>query len=222
MLQQTQVDRVVPKYRAFLAAFPTVRSLARALPRDVLRLWQGLGYNRRALYLHRAAQEIVRAHKGRVPSEKSVLEALPGIGSYTAGAICAFAFNTPVVCIETNIRRVYLHHFFAQQVNVSDARLMPYIEATLDRTRPREWYWALMDYGATLPKVLKHNPNRRSRQYAKQSSFEGSDRKLRGAIVRFSLAGKRMTLSALSQELKASTPRIVRIVRQLRKEGFLS
>src|SRR5258708_1445193 len=110
MLQQTQVDRVIGYYEKFLASFPTFRSLAQAKVADVLRLWQGLGYNRRALMLQRAAQMITNDQEGL----------LPGVGPYTAGAVLAFAFNKPVAIIETNIRRVYLYHYFADQVDVGD------------------------------------------------------------------------------------------------------
>lgn len=183
MLQQTQVDRVVPKYHAFIGAFPSVRDLAAAPLRDVLRLWQGLGYNRRARYLHEAAKCVVLEHAGRFPKTYHALRALPGVGPYTAGAIMAFAYNEPVGLIETNVRAVYLHHCFPRRDAVRDSELMPIIERTLDRERPREWYYALMDYGSHL-KRSGENPSRRSKHHTNQSVFAGSDRQLRGAIIR--------------------------------------
>lgn len=181
MLQQTQVVRVLPKYKEFLKKFKTIHALAEAPLREVLIAWQGLGYNRRAKFLHQGAKYIVKEHKGIFPKEN--LETIPGIGNYTACAIQAFAFNTPYPCIETNIRTVYLHHFFKDASNVSDKEILVYIEKTLDRENPREWYWALMDYGAHL-KASGIKINNKSKHHTKQSSFKGSEREIRGAIIR--------------------------------------
>ncbi len=183
MLQQTQVDRVIPKYRAFLKAFPKAAMLAAAPLSEVLTLWSGLGYNRRALYLKRAAETVATKRNGKFPKTAVELELLPGVGSYTARAVAAFAYNIPDVCIETNIRRVFLHEFFPNSMDVSDIKLFPLIAETLDTKNPREWYWALMDYGAYLKKIVK-NPNQRSKQYVKQSKFEGSLRQIRGALLK--------------------------------------
>lgn len=182
MLQQTQVPRVIPKYTAFLKTFPSATVLAAAPLRDVLRMWHGLGYNRRAKLLHQCAQTVHTAF----PRTYKELVQLSGIGPYTAGAIMVFAYNEPVVLIETNVRTVFLHHFFADRTNVSDAELLPYIERTLDRKNPRAWYAALMDYGTHL-KASIGNQNRRSRTYTKQSAFKGSDRQIRGAILAYLL-----------------------------------
>lgn len=190
MLQQTQVDRVVPKYRAFLKVFPNVRVLASAELRDVLALWSGLGYNRRALYLKRAAEAIVSKHKGIFPKDPEVLETLPGVGPYTARAIATFSHDVPYIFIETNIRRVFLSEFFPRSTKVPDAKLFPLIEAMLPKDiSVREWYWALMDYGSSLTSTKK-NPNKRSAHYVKQSTFAGSVREVRGAMLR-ELTGKR-------------------------------
>ncbi len=143
MLQQTQVDRVIPKYKHFIKQFPTFAALARAKQKDVLIAWQGLGYNRRALNLKRTAESVWNTHNGRLPKETNVLIALPGIGSYTAGAIRAFAWNLPSTVIETNIRTVYLHHFFPTQKKVSDKTLLPLIEKTSDTKNPRECSYGL-------------------------------------------------------------------------------
>jgi len=183
MLQQTQVDRAVPKYRAFLRAFPNFSALARAPLKQVLLAWQGLGYNRRALALRRIAQAVVRDHGGILPRSHSELEALPGIGPYTASAIRVFAWNQPDALIETNIRSVFIHHFFKNRRRVPDAALLPFIGATLDRAHPCRWYEALMDYGSDL-KGRVPNPNRRSADHVRQSRFEGSTRQLRGLLLR--------------------------------------
>lgn len=191
MLQQTQTERVVPKYLAWLEAFPTAADLAAAPFPQVLAAWSGLGYNRRAGYLQSACRQVVQELGGVFPSTAKELQRLKGVGAYTAGAVAAFAFNRPEVFIETNIRSVYLFFFYPDQEKVSDAQLMPLIQATLYRSDPRLWYYALMDYGAALKKSTA-NPNRQSRHYSRQSRFEGSLRQARGAIVRqLSLGGNR-------------------------------
>lgn len=183
MLQQTQVERVLPKYEAFIAAFPTVETLANASLRDVLALWVGLGYNRRAKFLKATAEAVVSGG-GRFPVTKQALENLPGIGPYTAGALMAFAYNKPVIMIETNIRTVYIHHYFSEsKETVSDKDILKLVELTLPKENIREWYYALMDYGSSLKREFGSN-NKRSKSYAKQSTFAGSDRQIRGAIVR--------------------------------------
>lgn len=191
MLQQTQTERVVPKYLTWLEAFPTAADLAAAPFPQVLAAWSGLGYNRRAGYLQSACRQVVQELGGVFPSTAKELQRLKGVGAYTAGAVAAFAFNRPEVFIETNIRSVYLFFFYPDQEKVSDAQLMPLIETTLYRPDPRVWYYALMDYGAALKKSTA-NPNRQSRHYSRQSRFEGSLRQARGAIVRqLSLGGNR-------------------------------
>lgn len=175
MLQQTQVDRVIPYYKNFLTLFPTPQKLAQAKISDVLRSWQGLGYNRRALYLHRTAQLI----RGSASYQLK----LHGVGEYTKKAISVFAFNKPEVLIETNIRTVFLHHFFPISESIHDRELIRIVERTLDRKNPREWYWALMDYGAYIKKTLG-NQNSRSKHYLKQSKFAGSLRQERGRLLK--------------------------------------
>ena len=196
MLQQTQVERVVPKFEAFVVRFPTVQSLANAPLSDVLVAWNGLGYNRRAKFLWLAAQKITTNFAGQVPRTQPELVGLPGVGPNTAGAILAYSFNQPVVFIETNIRSVYLHHFFNDAEKVSDKQILELIQQTLSREHPREWYWALMDYGAHL----KRQGNGRLAQSAhhkKQAPLKGSLREMRGRII------KTLSASPLGeQELK--------------------
>jgi len=220
MLQQTQVARVLPKYTQFIRRFPTVHALDRAELRDVLDAWQGLGYNRRALFLKRLAREVAEQYDGNLPSDREKLKALPGIGDATSGALCAFAFNTPVVFIETNIRSVYIHHFFADRAAVSDDEILPYVERTLDLRKPREWYYALMDYGVHLKSIMP-NPSRKSRHYAKQSPFKGSDRELRGRILRILTAGGPLRAAALAARLRETDTRVARTVRTLLKDGLI-
>jgi A/G-specific adenine glycosylase len=200
MLQQTQVNRVIPKYKAFLQRFPTVAVLARAPLADVLTLWQGLGYNRRAKCLHECAQVVVRDYEGVFPAYESALRTLPGIGAYTAGAMLAFAFNQGIPIIETNIRTVYLEHFFKNAAVVTDKEILHIVTKTLPPDNPREWYYALMDYGAHLKRVGKGQLHK-SRAYRKQLPFKGSNRQLRGAIIRFLTQNHRATKRALRTKL---------------------
>ena len=198
MLQQTQVSRVIPKYEQFLVAFPSVAALAQAELSEVLALWLGLGYNRRAKFLHQAAQVAHDLYHDLIPSTYTELITLPGIGPNTAGAILSYAYNQKVAFIETNIRTVFLHHCFTGQVDISDSQILPLVEQAvnnLSELSPREWYWALMDYGVHL-KATQPNPSRRSKHHTKQSKFEGSRRQMRGAILR-QLAKQHMTLKQL-------------------------
>ncbi len=222
MLQQTQVDRVIPKFNDWMRRFPTVRALAQASARDVLAAWQGLGYNSRALRLQQAAIAVVDRHRGRVPQTRDELEALPGIGPYTAGAILAFAYNQSEVFIETNIRRVYIHHFFKGHGAIADAEIIPIIARTLDREAPARWYAALMDYGSTLPKVLKENPNVKSRHYTKQSRFKGSVRQLRGAILRQLLDASGVTVADIHIATVRTTDDIEKALVGLERDGLVT
>jgi A/G-specific adenine glycosylase len=181
MLQQTQVARVIPKYRLFLQAFPGIRVLAQSPFSEVLSAWSGLGYNRRAMYLWETAKIIDGS--STFPQSLEELQKLPGIGPNTAGAIVAYAFNRPVSFIETNIRTVYISHFFSGQHAVSDASIRELVNETLDRGQPRQWYWALMDYGSYL-KISVGNVNRSSSNYVRQSNFAGSNRQIRGYVIR--------------------------------------
>jgi A/G-specific adenine glycosylase len=187
MLQQTQVERVMPFYKNFIKQFPTAKRLASAPLSDVLKAWQGLGYNRRAKMLHQAAKELAnKPPSGTRLNLVENLEKLPGVGPYTARAVAAFAFNHDVVFVETNIRTAVIHHFFLRRKKVSDKE----IEEILTRLRQgasageaREWYAALMDYGAYLKKSgVKLNT--KSKHYTKQSKFTGSAREARGAILK--------------------------------------
>lgn len=183
MLQQTQTARVVPKFENWLKKYPDFTTLAQASKHDVLTAWSGLGYNRRGLALLQIAQIVMQDFNGNLPANPDILQKLPAIGPNTAGSICAFAFNLPVVFIETNIRTVFTHTFFPQQVGISDKQLLPLIEQTIDQENPRDWYYALMDYGVYLK---QHVPkiNSASKHYTKQSKFIGSKREIRGAIIK--------------------------------------
>jgi A/G-specific adenine glycosylase len=200
MLQQTQVDRVIPKFHEFMAAFSTVKDLAQAPLGDVLKVWSGLGYNRRAKFLHDAAKKIETDFKGKIPSAFEELVKLPGVGPNTAGAILAYSFNQPVVFIETNIRTVYFYHFFPDTALVSDKELKEVVAATIDSEHPRQWYWALMDYGAFLKKQGAGRIDKSS-HYKKQAPLKGSLREMRGLILKILAAGDQKP-----EELQALLP----------------
>ena len=208
MLQQTQVPRVLTRMPEWLERFPDVRALAAAQPSDVLEAWQGMGYNRRALALHKAAQRVVEDFGGEFPRETRELVSLPGIGPATAQGIRSFAFDLPGVYLETNVRTVFLHHYFPDVPAVPDRELVPLIEAACPAApgcaaadaapfavpedagdTPRAWYYALLDYGAYLKKTLP-NPSRRSAGYTRQSKFEGSRRQKRAHIGRMLLTAR--------------------------------
>jgi len=220
MLQQTQVERVIEKFQEFLEAFPDFNALADApLPR-LLRIWQGMGYNRRALALKALAQKVVAVHRGRLPHETEKLIALPGIGPYTAGAIAAFAFNRPVVFMDTNIRRVYIHEFFQDRDDIHDDEIIPFLERTMDTEHPRKWYNALMDYGTMLKKG-QVNPNRRSAHYMRQSPFENSNRQVRGKILKVLVTESQLSAAQIVKRTCMDTERVKANLTKLTEEGFI-
>lgn len=223
MLQQTQTTRVAEKFPEFLKRFPDFKTLAASTPADVIRAWQGLGYNRRALFLRALAQTVVADYQGTLPRDPAELVKLPGIGKNTAGSVAAFAFNLPTVFIETNIRSVFLHHFFPNQTDVPDSDLMPLITASLPPDNTREWYWALMDWGVHLKKN-NPNPSRASKHHVQQSKFIGSKRQVRGAILR-ELAKSPLTEKQLLNKVKSlasvSLSDTQLIIKTLINEGFI-
>lgn len=183
MLQQTQVVRVMPKFETFIARFPDVSTLADAGLDEVLRFWQGLGYNRRAKFLHEAAKMTRDDFFGIFPSTETELLKLPGVGKNTAGAILAYAFNQPALFIETNVRTVYLHHFFAEQTGISDRQILEKLVETIDRDEPRRFYQSIMDYGTYLKSNGVKNISA-SKHYRKQAPLRGSIREVRGLIIK--------------------------------------
>jgi len=236
MLQQTQTERVIPKYKAWLERFPTAKDLAAANFSDVLIQWSGLGYNRRARFLQNACKTVVEKFNGEFPHTKNELQKLSGVGPYTSGAVSAFAFNNPEIFIETNIRAVYIFFFYSNKTGVSDSDLLQLIEQTLYKENPRIWYYALMDYGAELKRKIK-NPNRKSAHYTKQTKFEGSLRQARGAILRqltnlsskqnspssdeLSFQSTKITLKDISKAESIEYERIVKAAESLKMEGFI-
>jgi len=218
MLQQTQTQRVIPKYISFLKKFPTLQALAQAPLKEVLIVWQGLGYNRRAKMLHKAAQSIVFEKGGVLPTVYEDLVNLPGIGEYTAKAIRVFVWDKPEVLIETNVRAVFIHEFFNTKKKVSDKDIRVLVQRTLPRKNFSEWYAGLMDYGSYLKQTYT-NPSRKSATHAKQTAFVGSDREIRGAIIRV-LSKKPLTKRSLTA-LPFDKDRIEIQLEKLLKEGLI-
>jgi A/G-specific adenine glycosylase len=221
MLQQTQTDRVAKKFGAFIQKFPSFEELAAASQAEVITSWQGLGYNRRALALHKIAKIIVQEYQGILPNDPKLLQTFPGIGLHTAGSICAFAYNMPAIFIETNIRTVFLYHFFRGQKQVHDKLLMILIAQTVDHENPRHWYYALMDYGVVLKKEFHNLINHQSRHHAVQSKFEGSERQIRGMILKILTKQKSVTFEDLCNLIDREPKRIEKNLHALCQEGFL-
>jgi len=221
MLQQTQVERVLGKYKEFLASFPDFDSLAHAPLRKLLRLWSGLGYNRRALALQSLAKQVIAEHQGKLPSDPKELLTLPGIGKYTAGAVAAFAYNIPEIFMDTNIRRVFINEFFFDREGIRDDEIFPLVKQTLDRRNPRLWYNALMDYGS----MLKHghiNLNRKSAHYVHQKSFINSRRQIRGMILKVFVNEPVLTVAQIGEKTGIEKNKIKINLDCLCKEGFIN
>ena len=179
MLQQTQVSRVLPKYTEFLRVFPTVFDLAQASPAHILRIWKGMGYNRRALYLFRAAKTIVGEYQGKFPKSEKELIKLPGLGRYTARAILVFAYEKDVPLVDTNIRQIITHFFFNDKPQ-KESDIEDVARQLLPKGKSWEWHQALMDYGALAMKSEKLKVKNVKKAAV---PFKESDRFYRGRIV---------------------------------------
>lgn len=217
MLQQTQVARVQPKYRQFIVRYPSLRSLAAADSAELLTLWSGLGYNRRALMLRACARTVARNHRGRLPEDFRLLVALPGIGAYTARAINVFARNRDEVCVDTNVRRVLTHelrlprHLTPSQLELVARRVLP-------PGRSREWHSALMDYGrlAATGRVTGVRPAAR-----RPAAFVGSSRYYRGRLLKRLVNGGALTVTQAARELTLGVPAAQTIIRALERDGLI-
>lgn len=220
MLQQTQTERVADKFDTFITAFPDFETLVRAPFSDVLLYWKGLGYNRRALALQKIASIVTHEHAGIVPHDIKTLELWPSIGKATARSIITFAFNQPTTFIETNIRTVFIYFFFPNGIHIHDDELEPLVQASVDQKSPRDWYYALMDYGVMLKKTVG-NFSKQSKHHTKQSRFIGSDRQLRGVILQILLDTQQLDYNFLCQIVDKNPDRVKKIISDLHKEGFL-
>ena len=220
MLQQTQTNRTISKFEEFIAQFPDFKTLAQASFVDVLRVWKGLGYNRRARWIQQSAQTIYNQHNNKLPPKSADLVKLPGIGPATSCSIVTFAFNAATIFIETNIRTVFLHEFFKNQENISDKEIIPLIAATVDQENPREWYYALMDYGVHLKKTHP-NPSRNSKHHTKQSKFKGSDRQMRGRILEALLVHGPSSQQELAEVCTCEEARLQKLITALLHEKLV-
>lgn len=221
MLQQTQTGRVTEKFLIFKEKFPNFLALSKASLEDVLKAWQGLGYNRRAIALKKIADIIINDYHGKLPDSIEILKTFPQIGHNTASSVAAFAFNKPTVFIETNIRRVFIYFFFHNRNNITDKVIIPIVEKTLDKTNPREWYYALMDYGVMLKKLYP-DLNKQSAHYRKQSPFKGSNRQIRGELLKLLVKNKILKISEIEKSLKKiPEKKLMTVLSQLEKEEFI-
>ena len=221
MLQQTQTGRVMEKFLNFTEEFPNFLALSKAPLEDVLKAWQGLGYNRRAIAIKKIAEIIINDYQGILPDSIEILKTFPQIGHNTASSVAAFAFNKPSVFIETNIRRVYIYFFFHNKNNIPDKAIIPIVEKTLDKTNPREWYYALMDYGVMLKKLYP-DLNKKSAHYRKQAQFKGSNRQIRGDLLKLIIRTKSLKKFEIENKFKnINREKLKTILIQLEKEGFI-
>jgi A/G-specific adenine glycosylase len=221
MLQQTQTSRVSEKYLLFTKKFPDFLSLSAASLEEVLKEWKGLGYNRRAIALKKIAESVVNDFEGKLPNSIEILQSFPQIGYNTASSIISFAFNKPTVFIETNIRRVYIYFFFYNKSKISDKEILPIVEKTIDNSNPRDWYYALMDYGVMLK---KNHPelNKKSTHYRKQAPFKGSTREIRGKILKLLIKQGTTDIKKIQRAFKNKEPKKIKnTLNQLKKEGFI-
>ena len=221
MLQQTQTGRVVEKFLNFIEKFPNFLVLSNAPLEEILKAWQGLGYNRRAIALKQIAEVIIRDYNGQLPDSVEILKTFPQIGHNTASSIATFAFNKPTFFIETNVRRVFIYFFFPGKSKITDKEITPLLEKTMDSTNPREWYYALMDYGVMLKKTYP-DLNKKSAHYRKQAPFKGSNREIRGKLLKLLLKNRTLKISELKNKLKdVSSKKLMTILTQLEQEGFI-
>lgn len=219
MLQQTQTHRVAEKFIEFIEKFPDFKSLSQASVEELLSIWQGLGYNRRAIALKKIAERIMMEFNGDVPKDLELLTSLPQIGHNTASSILSFAYNIPTYFIETNIRRVYIYFFFSGKSQIDDKDIMEIVKHTIDKENPRDWYYALMDFGVMLKKTHPEL-NKRSAHYRKQSKFDGSTRQVRGKILKL-LLKKPLSSNEIIDKIHFDQKKILKILNTLKKEGFI-
>ena len=236
MLQQTQASRVVPAFRDFLARFPTVRALAAAPRRDVVRAWDGLGYNRRAVWLSEGARAIVHEHRGRMPRDPQTLRTLPGVGPYTAAAISSIAFGEPVAVVDTNVRRVVARvHLGVDGRQARTRRVWELAQAWLDRQDPVTWNQAVMDLGREVCRprprcdvcplaracAFRTSGALATRGKGATDAFEGSSRQVRGAIVRTLRAHEALTPGRLAAETGFKVERVDAAIDGLAADGLV-
>lgn len=221
MLQQTQTRRVSEKYLKFKKKFPDFLSLSIASLEEVLKEWKGLGYNRRAIALKTIADTVVKDFEGKLPDSIDILKSFPQIGHNTASSIITFAFNKSTAFIETNIRRVYIYFFFPNKRKIDDKEILPIVKKSVDNANPREWYYALMDYGVMLKKAHPEL-NKKSTHYRKQAPFKGSTRQIRGKILELLIKQGKMEIKNIQRVFDSNEQKKIKnMLNQLEKEGFI-
>ena len=221
MLQQTQTRRVSEKYLKFKKKFPDFLSLSIASLEDVLKEWKGLGYNRRAIALKTIADTVIKDFEGKLPDSIDILKSFPQIGHNTASSIITFAFNKSTAFIETNIRRVYIYFFFPNKSKIDDKEILPIVKKSVDNVNPREWYYALMDYGVMLKKAHPEL-NKKSTHYRKQAPFKGSTRQIRGKILELLIQQGKMEIKNIQSAFDSNEQKEIKnTLNQLEKEGFI-
>jgi A/G-specific adenine glycosylase len=216
MLQQTQVDRVVPKYLAWIREFPDWKALAHASRQSILKSWSGLGYNRRAIYLQRMAQTIIKKHKGKLPKNPEDLLELPGVGPYTSKSILIFAFNAPLATIDTNIRRTLIHELKLHP-KIPLNKLGQIAEQLVPKNASRDWHNALMDYATLrLPKTPHIKP------LSKQTRFKGSIRQIRGEVIRRLTTHKHISMTIVARDMKRPITDVKKAAASLHREHLIN
>lgn len=233
MLQQTQVERVKEKYSLFTSKYPDFASLALAPLEEIITMWHGLGYNRRAVWMKQAAERVYNEYNGILPKDPTILEKFKGIGHATAREMTVFSYNIREPFIETNIRRVYIYFFFCDKSKIDDNEILTLVDQTIDDKNPREWFYALMDYGVMLKKKFpRENPNTKSAQYTKQSKFNGSNRQLRGKILKLIIDQRGIEIEHLisiivdeksdsSSESSWNKDSVMRNIAKMQEEGII-
>lgn len=220
MLQQTQTQRVLPKYQLFLDLWPDFYSLSTASLTDILLAWKGLGYNRRAKALKQIAQRS-KEWGYTLPCDNRKLLDLPMVGPATAAAVMAFSYDEPAIYLETNVRRVILHYFFPDEEGVHDRMISQVLALLSDlQEEHRHWYYALMDIGVLL-KATGVNPNRRSHHYTRQSPFENSLRQVRSTVLDIIATSGTQPLDGLASALAFPRERILSALESLIADGLL-
>ena len=216
MLQQTQVNRVILFYEKWITRWTTIDALASATRSEVLQAWMGLGYNSRAINLHKTAQKIVTEFDRDVLEAMKQYEEIPGVGRYTSQAVQIFSTNADFVTVDTNIRRIFIKEFNLPE-KVSDKELWKLAEKCLPIGKSRDWHNALMDYGAL------HLTSKKTgiKPKTQQSRFEGSDRQLRARVLRILLQGDE-SLTNMSRTLNVASSWLQRILEKLVSEEIIS
>ena len=215
MLQQTQVNRVILYYEKWISRWPTIHALASASLAEVLQAWMGLGYNTRAINLHKAARKIVAEFNNDVLEAMKQYKEIPGVGRYTSQAVQIFSTNANLVTVDTNIRRIFIKEFNLPE-KVSDKALWELAERCLPRGKSRDWHNALMDYGALFLTAKKTGIKPKTQQ----SQFEGSDRQIRARILRCLLKEK-MSLSELEKTVRIEQIRLRQILDKMMNEKII-